>query len=99
MDCHFTRDKVLKGLIQLSYLPTKHQLADILTKLLPSPHFKTLLNKLGMAFPNSSLRGMLSIGVLRGSQATKGNQQLRNKPTADVHKDGNTIEEDQKGQQ
>ena len=24
IDCHFTRDKVLEGLIQLSYLPTQH---------------------------------------------------------------------------
>uniref|UniRef100_A0A803MXD9 Retrotransposon Copia-like N-terminal domain-containing protein n=1 Tax=Chenopodium quinoa TaxID=63459 RepID=A0A803MXD9_CHEQI len=36
IDCHFTRDKVLEGLIQLSYLPTGHQLADMFTKILPS---------------------------------------------------------------
>lgn len=41
IDCHFTRDKVLEGLIQLSYLPTQQQLADILTKALPSPKFQT----------------------------------------------------------
>lgn len=32
IDCHFTKDKVLEGLIELSYLLTKLQLADILTK-------------------------------------------------------------------
>ena len=37
IDCHFTRDKVLEGLIELSYLPTHSQLADLLTKALPSP--------------------------------------------------------------
>lgn len=57
VDCHFTRDKVLEGLIQLSYLPTKHQLVDILTKILPSPHFHTLTGKLGMLHPHPSLRG------------------------------------------
>ena len=56
VDCHFTRDKVLEGLIQLSYLPTKHQLADVLTKILPSTQFKTLLSKLGMVYPHPSLR-------------------------------------------
>ena len=36
VDCHFTRDKVLEGLLQLSYLPTLEQLANVLTKVLPS---------------------------------------------------------------
>lgn len=39
IDCHFTKYKVLEGLIQLSYLPTQHQLADILTTTLPLPQF------------------------------------------------------------
>ncbi|KAL8120162.1 hypothetical protein AgCh_017338 [Apium graveolens] len=47
IDCHFTRDKVHEGLIQLTYLPTKSQLADLFIKALPSPHFKQLLSKLG----------------------------------------------------
>ena len=56
--CHFTRDKVLEGLIQLTYLPTKSQVADLFTKALPSLHFKELLGKLGMvSTPNPSLRG------------------------------------------
>lgn len=53
IDCHFTRDKVLEGLIQLSYLPTRHQLADILTKVLPSHRFKELLSKLGVSYGTS----------------------------------------------
>ena len=48
IDCHFTRKKVLDGLLQLSYLPTTHQLADILTRILPSNKFQELLGKLGM---------------------------------------------------
>ena len=35
IDCHFTREKVLEGLIQLSYLPTQNQHADVLTKIIP----------------------------------------------------------------
>ncbi|KAL8093432.1 hypothetical protein AgCh_035348 [Apium graveolens] len=48
LDCHFTIDKVLEGLIQLTYLPTRSQLANILTKVSPSPQFNQLLSKLGM---------------------------------------------------
>ena len=63
VDCHFTRDKVLEGLLQLTYLPTRHQLADILTKTLPSPQLRTLNSKLGIydlsSEVDSSLREML----------------------------------------
>lgn len=50
--CHFTRDKVMEGLIQLSYLPIKSQLTDVLTKNLPAAQFKLLLTKLGMFNPH-----------------------------------------------
>ena len=61
LDCHFTREKVMEGLLQLLYLPTQHQVADILTKILPSYQFKDLLGKLGMHYPMSSLRGNVEI--------------------------------------
>lgn len=48
VDCHFTRDKVLQDLIQLTNLPTQHQLGDVLTETLPSQQLKLLLSKLGM---------------------------------------------------
>ena len=51
LDCHFTRDKVLEGLIQLTYLPTTSQLADVFTKILPSHQFQSLLGKLGLVSP------------------------------------------------
>jgi len=58
IDCHFIRDKVLEGLLQLNYMPTKFQLADVLTKILSSPQFHDLLIKLGMFNTDpSSLRG------------------------------------------
>lgn len=57
IDCHFTRDKVLEGLIQLAYLPTGEQLADVFTKIIPSAQFQLLLSKLGMSPTLPSLRG------------------------------------------
>lgn len=48
IDCRFTRDKVLEGLLQLSYLPTQFQLGDAFTKPQPSPQFNDLLLKLGL---------------------------------------------------
>lgn len=56
IDVHFTRDKVLEGLIQLSYIPSQSQLADVCTKILPSAQFNDLLFKLGMT-SEPSLRG------------------------------------------
>ena len=63
IDCHFTRDKVMEGLIQLQYLPTTQQRADILTKTVPSTHLQPILSKLGMIDTTPSLRGMLRILV------------------------------------
>lgn len=59
LDCHFTREKVMEGLIELSYLPTAEQLADLFTKALPSPRHLKLSSKLGMLDSQSlpSLRG------------------------------------------
>jgi len=31
LDCHFVRQKLMKGLVSLSHIPTNHQLADICT--------------------------------------------------------------------
>ena len=57
IDCHFTREKVLEGLIQLSYIPTQEQLADVLTKIFPSTKLHPLSTKLGMLDITPSLRG------------------------------------------
>ena len=46
----------MEGLIQLSYLPTHSQLADVLTKILPSQQHWSLLRKLGM-LPHPKLEG------------------------------------------
>lgn len=53
LDCHFTKEKVMEGLFQLSYLPPRNQLADFLTTILPSSQLKELLSKLGRNDPTS----------------------------------------------
>ena len=59
LDCHFTREKVMEGLLELSYLPTQDQLADLFTKALNSPQHMKLSSKLGLIEDQSlpSLRG------------------------------------------
>lgn len=57
IDCHFTKDKVLEGLLQLSYVPTSSQIADVFSKILPSSQFNDLLSKLSMVQTTPSLRG------------------------------------------
>ncbi|GJR23434.1 retrovirus-related pol polyprotein from transposon TNT 1-94 [Tanacetum coccineum] len=43
---HFIRDHVLKGDIELHFIPTQYQLADIFTKPLDEPTFKSLVVEL-----------------------------------------------------
>ncbi|XP_074300939.1 secreted RxLR effector protein 161-like [Silene latifolia] len=57
LDCHFVREKLLEGLISLSYVPTKQQPADFFTKSLSGPQHKQLQDKLGLYFTPSNLRG------------------------------------------
>ncbi|GJS22704.1 hypothetical protein Tco_0451336 [Tanacetum coccineum] len=45
---HFIRDHILKGDIELHFIPTQYQLADIFTKPLDEPTFKRLIFELGM---------------------------------------------------
>ena len=48
---HFLRDNVEKGDVELKYLDTKHQLADILTKPLDASRFAFLRGELGVCHP------------------------------------------------
>ncbi|GJZ63459.1 retrovirus-related pol polyprotein from transposon TNT 1-94 [Tanacetum coccineum] len=45
---HFIRDHILKGDIELHFIPTQYQLANIFTKPLDKPTFKRLIIELGM---------------------------------------------------
>ena len=48
IDRHFIKEKLEEGVVCMSYVPSKHQLADILTKGLNSSMFYDLVFKLGM---------------------------------------------------
>ena len=57
VDVHFIREKVAHKKIQLKYIPTADQLADLLTKSLSISRFRCLKDKL-MSVPDSmSLKG------------------------------------------
>ena len=45
---YWLRDEVSKGSIQVEYVPTQEQLADIFTKPLPRPTVDTLRSKMGL---------------------------------------------------
>ncbi|GKD64281.1 hypothetical protein Tco_1306389 [Tanacetum coccineum] len=47
---HFIRDHILKGDIELHFIPTQYQLADIFTKPLDEPTFKRLIVELEFTF-------------------------------------------------
>lgn len=57
IDCHFVREKLLAGLISLSYVPTSLQLADVFTKPLTGLQHNTIISKLGVQSSTSNLRG------------------------------------------
>ena len=48
IDYHLVRDKIQEGLIRSLHVPSKHQVADIMTKALGFPLFSSLLNKMGV---------------------------------------------------
>nr|GEZ62614.1 retrovirus-related Pol polyprotein from transposon TNT 1-94 [Tanacetum cinerariifolium] len=45
---HFIKEKVEKGIVELFFVRTKYQLADLFTKALPEERFKYLVRRLGM---------------------------------------------------
>ena len=48
VDRHFIKEKLKEGVVCMSYVPSEHQLANILTKELNSSMFHDLVFKLGM---------------------------------------------------
>ncbi|GKA37568.1 retrovirus-related pol polyprotein from transposon TNT 1-94 [Tanacetum coccineum] len=56
---HFIKEQVENGVIELYFVRTDYQLADIFTKALPKERFEFLLNKLGMKSisPEETLNG------------------------------------------
>lgn len=60
IDCHFTREKVLEGLLHLVFVPTHQQLAALFTKSLPSTQFFLSCPNLVSTLPHVC-GGMLNI--------------------------------------
>ncbi|GJR50683.1 hypothetical protein Tco_1401204 [Tanacetum coccineum] len=58
---HVIRDYILKGDIELHFIPTQYQLADIFTKTLDEPTFKRLIVELG------KVRGEIGITTFRNA--------------------------------
>ena len=48
IDCHFIKEKIEDGIVEVVYTPTRQQTADILTKAIARTQFDILLSKLGM---------------------------------------------------
>lgn len=55
LDCHFVREKLLDGLISLSFVPSSSEIAGIFTKALSEPLHRHLLGKLGISSGTSNL--------------------------------------------
>ncbi|RVW58402.1 Retrovirus-related Pol polyprotein from transposon RE1 [Vitis vinifera] len=56
LDLHFIKEKVLRQELQIYYVPSGDQLADIFTKHLPITQFCNLRSKLTVTYPPLSLR-------------------------------------------
>lgn len=48
LDYHFIRNQVQSGILRVSHVSTKDQLADALTKALPRTHFQLACSKIGV---------------------------------------------------
>ncbi|KAK9053074.1 hypothetical protein SSX86_029704 [Deinandra increscens subsp. villosa] len=51
LDCHFVREKLQDGLINLTHVSTLDQPADMFTKSLPTPKLHAFISKLGLSQP------------------------------------------------
>ncbi|GKF31545.1 hypothetical protein Tco_0101343 [Tanacetum coccineum] len=59
---HFIREQVKKGVVELYFVTTNYQLANIFTKALPRERFKFLLPRLGMKSMSSETLKSLQEG-------------------------------------
>lgn len=69
LDIHFIRDKVAAKSIEVNYVPSKDQPANILTKALTFKQFNYLHNKLNVYPRHFSLRGDVSDTDLQAKQS------------------------------
>ena len=64
IDFHFVHDRVADKTIQIRFIPSKEQLADVLTKPIVATHFQYFITKLNVASPPLSLRGDVKPPIL-----------------------------------
>ena len=57
IDLHFVRDRVLAKQLEVRYVESSYQIADIFTKPLPATSFSFLCTKLTLVYPEFNLRG------------------------------------------
>ncbi|XP_021866805.1 uncharacterized mitochondrial protein AtMg00810-like [Spinacia oleracea] len=57
LDCHFIRDKITDGSIATQFVPSQFQVADLFTKPMSIGQLSTLLPKLGVVTPTTTLKG------------------------------------------
>lgn len=64
IDLHFVRDRVLDKKLDVRYVDSTHQIADIFTKPLPHSSFSYLCTKLTLGYPEFNLRGCWRLCLL-----------------------------------
>lgn len=57
IDRHFIKEKLEGGILELPYIKSEDQLADILTKAVNGRMFKECLSKLNVGDPTNQLEG------------------------------------------
>jgi hypothetical protein len=73
IDFHFVRDHVAAKTLQILFIPSKEQIADVLTKLIVSTWFQWFCSKLNMHSSPLTLRGDVKAhGLLSKSPSTEG---------------------------
>jgi hypothetical protein len=79
IDFHFVHDRVADKTIQIRFIPSKEQLADVLTKPIVATRFQYFIAKLNVASPPLSLRGDVKPPILSEIQTlqNKSNQEKR----------------------
>ena len=70
LDVHFIRNLISEHKLEVRYVPTESQTADVLTKHLSLDHLQLLCSKLTMCAPMLSLRGHVESGDNAAPQDT-----------------------------
>ena len=71
IDVHFVREKVEGGAVDIKYVPSFHQVADIFTKELSKDRFLFLCDKLGLKIPPTHQQ-LTVIALILGKSKLKG---------------------------